>query len=143
MSAVEIPGLVGPAPTNNEELLAWIADAAELFQPESVVFADGSQEEWDRLASELVEAGTLIRLNEEKRPNSFLARSNPSDVARVESRTFICSETEEGAGPTNNWADPVAMKAEMTEHYRGAMKGRTMYVVPFSMSPDNAPPPMW
>jgi len=141
MSAVEIPGLVGPAPTNNEELLAWIADAAELFQPESVVFADGSQEEWDRLASELVEAGTLIRLNEEKRPNSFLARSNPSDVARVESRTFICSETEEGAGPTNNWADPVAMKAEMTEHYRGAMKGRTMYVVPFSMSPDNAPDP--
>src|SRR5699024_9817018 len=106
-------------PTNNQELLNWIAEAVELFQPEAVVFADGSQEEWDRMAEELVEAGTLIRLNEEKRPNSFLARSNPSDVARVESRTFICSENQEDAGPTNNWAPPQAMKEEMTEVYRG------------------------
>lgn len=141
MSAPAIPGLVGPAPTKNEKLLTWIADAVELFQPEAVVFADGSQEEWDRLAAELVEAGTLIRLNEKKRPNSYLARSNPTDVARVESRTFICSETEEGAGPTNNWSDPAAMKAEMTEHYRGSMKGRTMYVVPFCMGPLNSEDP--
>ena len=131
----EIKGLVGPAPTDNEKLLSWIAEAVELFQPEKVVFADGSQEEWGRLTAELVEAGTLIKLNEEKRPNSFLARSNPDDVARVESRTFICSEKEEDAGPTNNWADPAEMKKEMTEVYRGAMKGRTMYVVPFCMGP--------
>ncbi|MDO5511244.1 phosphoenolpyruvate carboxykinase (GTP) [Corynebacterium sp.] len=131
----EIKGLVGPAPTDNEKLLSWIAEAVELFQPENVVFADGSQEEWDRLTAELVEAGTLIKLNEEKRPNSFLARSNPDDVARVESRTFICSEKEEDAGVTNNWADPAEMKKEMTEVFRGAMKGRTMYVVPFCMGP--------
>ncbi|AJE34237.1 phosphoenolpyruvate carboxykinase [Corynebacterium humireducens NBRC 106098 = DSM 45392] len=136
-----IKGLVGPAPTDNEKLLTWIAEAVELMQPEKVVFADGSQEEWDRLSAELVEAGTFIRLNEEKRPNSFLARSNPDDVARVESRTFICSEKEEDAGPTNNWADPVEMKKEMTEVYRGSMKGRTMYVVPFCMGPITDPEP--
>ncbi|WJZ03853.1 phosphoenolpyruvate carboxykinase (GTP) [Corynebacterium freiburgense] len=141
MSVPEIKGLVGPVPTKNKELLQWIADAVELFQPEAVVFADGSSEEWDRLGAELVEAGTFIKLNEEKKPNSFLARSNPADVARVETRTFICSETEEGAGPTNNWADPVKMKAEMTEHYRGSMKGRTMYVVPFCMGPITDPDP--
>ena len=136
-----IKGLVGPAPTDNEKLLTWIAEAVELMQPEKVVFADGSQEEWDRLSAELVEAGTFIRLNDEKRPNSFLARSNPDDVARVESRTFICSEKEEDAGPTNNWADPVEMKKEMTEVYRGSMKGRTMYVVPFCMGPITDPEP--
>ncbi|WP_010120626.1 phosphoenolpyruvate carboxykinase (GTP) [Corynebacterium nuruki] len=136
-----IPGLVGPAPTKNEELLRWIAESVELFQPERVVFVDGSREEWDRLTSELVEAGTIVRLNEEKRPNSFLARSNPSDVARVESRTFICSEKQEGAGPTNNWAPPAAMKEEMSGHYKGAMKGRTMYVVPFCMGPISDPQP--
>jgi phosphoenolpyruvate carboxykinase (GTP) len=136
-----IKGLVGPAPTDNEKLLTWIAEAVELFQPEAVVFADGSREEWDRLTSELVEAGTLIKLNEEKRPNSFLARSNPDDVARVESRTYICSENEEDAGPTNNWVDPAEMKAEMTEVFRGAMRGRTMYVVPFCMGPITDPEP--
>lgn len=136
-----IKGLVGPAPTDNEKLLSWIAEAVELFEPEAVVFADGSKEEWDRLTSELIEAGTLIKLNEEKRPNSFLARSNPDDVARVESRTFICSENEEDAGPTNNWVDPSDMKAEMTEVFRGAMKGRTMYVVPFCMGPITDPEP--
>ncbi len=137
----QIRGLVGEIPTNNEQLIAWINENVELFQPEKVVFVDGSQEEADRLAAELVDKGTLIKLNEEKRPNSFLARSNPSDVARVESRTFICSEKEEDAGPTNNWVAPAEMKAEMTEAFRGSMAGRTMYVVPFCMGPINDPEP--
>ena len=136
-----IQGLVGPAPTNNEELIKWINVSVELFQPDQVVFIDGSQEEADALAAELVEKGTLIKLNEEKRPNSYLARSNPSDVARVESRTFICAENQEDAGPTNNWVPPAAMKEEMTEEFRGAMRGRTMYVVPFCMGPINDPEP--
>ena len=136
-----ITGLVGEAPTQNKELINWINDAVEMFQPEDVVFVDGSQQEWDQLASELVDAGTLIKLNEEKRPNSYLARSNPSDVARVESRTFICTEDQEGAGPTNNWAPPQAMKEEMIDVYTGAMKGRRMYVVPFCMGPINDPDP--
>ena len=141
MTESTIPRLEGALPTKNEELIRWISEAVELFQPDRVVFADGSQEEWDRLGAELVEAGTLIKLNEEKRPNSYLARSNPADVARVESRTFICSEDESGAGPTNNWMDPAEMKAEMTECFRGAMKGRTMYVVPFCMGPISDPDP--
>ncbi|PAT08169.1 phosphoenolpyruvate carboxykinase (GTP) [Corynebacterium hadale] len=133
--------LEGPAPTDNEALIAWVNESVELFQPDKVVFADGSQEEWDRLAAELVEKGTLLKLNEEKRPNSFLARSNPSDVARVESRTFISTEEEEGAGPTNNWMKPAALKEEMLEHFSGSMKGRTMYVVPFCMGPISDPDP--
>ncbi|MCO6394918.1 MULTISPECIES: phosphoenolpyruvate carboxykinase (GTP) [Corynebacterium] len=131
----------GNVPTDNEQLIAWINEAVDLFDPDKVVFADGSQEEWDRLAAELVEKGTLIKLNEEKRPNSFLARSNPSDVARVESRTFIATEDEDGAGPTNNWRDPAELKAEMREHFSGSMKGRTMYVVPFCMGPISDPDP--
>ena len=133
--------IAGNVPTDNEQLIAWINDAVDLFDPDKVVFADGSQEEWDRLAAELVEKGTLIKLNEEKRPNSFLARSNPSDVARVESRTFIATEDEDGAGPTNNWRDPAELKAEMREHFSGSMKGRTMYVVPFCMGPISDPDP--
>ena len=137
----EIKRLEGTNPTDNEKLIAWINEAVELFQPDKVVFADGSQEEWDRLTAELVEAGTLIKLNEEKRPNSFLARSNPSDVARVESRTFISTENEEDAGPTNNWMKPAALKEEMLEHFTGSMRGRTMYVVPFCMGPISDPDP--
>ena len=137
----EIKRLEGTNPTDNEKLIAWINEAVELFQPDKVVFADGSQEEWDRLTAELVEAGTLIKLNEEKRPNSFLARSNPSDVARVESRTFISTENEEDAGPTNNWMKPAALKEEMLEHFTGSMRGRTMYVVPFCMGPVSDPDP--
>ncbi|MGO2164392.1 phosphoenolpyruvate carboxykinase (GTP) [Corynebacterium casei] len=136
-----IQGLVGEAPTKNEDLIKWINENVELFQPDQVVFIDGSQEEADRLAGELVEKGTLIKLNEEKRPNSYLARSNPSDVARVESRTFICAESQEDAGPTNNWVPPAAMKEEMTEEFRGSMRGRTMYVVPFCMGPISDPDP--
>ena len=137
----EIKRLEGDNPTDNEQLIAWINEAVDLFEPEKVVFADGSQEEWDRLTAELVDAGTLIKLNEEKRPNSFLARSHPSDVARVESRTFISTEKEEDAGPTNNWMKPDALKEEMLEHFAGAMRGRTMYVVPFCMGPISDPAP--
>ena len=133
--------LEGDTPTDNEQLIAWINEAVDLFEPEKVVFADGSDDEWNRLAAELVEAGTLIKLNEEKRPNSYLARSNPSDVARVESRTFISTEHEEDAGPTNNWMKPAALKEEMLEHFAGSMRGRTMYVVPFCMGPISDPDP--
>ena len=137
----EVKRLEGQAPTDNEQLIDWINEAVDLFEPEKVVFADGSDEEWNRLADELVTAGTLIKLNEEKRPNSYLARSNPSDVARVESRTFIATENEEDAGPTNNWMKPEALKGEMLEHFKGSMRGRTMYVVPFCMGPISDPDP--
>ncbi|MGV0445708.1 phosphoenolpyruvate carboxykinase (GTP) [Corynebacterium ureicelerivorans] len=137
----EITRLEGHNPTDNEQLIAWINEAVDLFEPDKVVFADGSREEWDRLTAELVDAGTLTKLNEEKRPNSFLARSHPSDVARVESRTFISTENEEDAGPTNNWMKPAALKEEMLEHFKGSMRGRTMYVVPFCMGPISDPNP--
>jgi phosphoenolpyruvate carboxykinase (GTP) len=140
MTVTPTPGL-DHAPTSHPRLLAWVREIAELTTPARVMWCDGSDAEWQRLTGELEEAGTLVRLDPDRGPNSFLACTDPSDVARVEDRTFICTMDADDAGPTNNWMHPADMKRIMTERYRGCMAGRTMYVIPFCMGPLDADEP--
>jgi phosphoenolpyruvate carboxykinase (GTP) len=141
MTARTIAGLEN-APTTHAKLIAWVRETAELTQPDRVEWVDGTPEEWTRITDLLVTAGTFVRLDAGKKPNSFWCASDPTDVARVEDRTFICSRSPQDAGTTNNWMDPDDMKAILTERFRGCMRGRTMYVLPYCMGPLDAEEPM-
>ena len=123
------------ASTKNQKLVSWVKEVAELCTPADIHWCDGSQEEYDSMAQRLVDAGTFVRLNPDLRPNSYLARSDTGDVARVEDRTFICTTNEDDVGPTNNWTEPEGMRKKLKGLFTGSMKGRTMFVIPFSMGP--------